>query len=1153
MSNIKKSKHNPNIEQRLATNPDVSVWVSASAGTGKTKVLTDRVLRLLLSGTKPSKILCLTFTKAAASEMALRISDQLGNWTMAGDDHLEKNLTQLLGQPPTRKIIQKSRQLFLEVLDSPSGINIQTIHAFCQSLLARFPIEAGITPHFSLMDERDTEEMLIASRENLLNESREYTNNILGSALAEITKHIHENQFLELLTEIARNKDQFIRLINRNETIDNIIKDLNKMLSVETNSTPDEIIENSWEMDIKLINDLEFAAEALSQGSETDKKNGKIIDSWIKDKAPTNEKFYLYINVFLTSSYKKKNIEIRKRLLTKKVSEDSPFVSKILEREAERLVSVLLNWRSVSIAKSTAAILTIGLSLIKNYQMQKELKALLDYDDLIQLAGKLLNERGIAPWILFKLDGGIDHILIDEAQDTSPDQWRVIEALADEFFSGLGAHETNPTIFIVGDAKQSIYSFQGADPNTFNNMRDLFSERTKASQQKLLPIDLNTSFRSTTAILSVVDSVFNNTEAFDGVRAKDNVIHHDASRDKDAGLVELWPPVEPKASDPPNAWKPPVERILGDMPQTRLAQLIASRISTMIINNEMLESKGRPIEAGDIMVLVRRRNKFVIDLVKALKELNVDVTGVDRMTLNQQLAIMDLIALGRFLLLPSDDLNLANALKSPLFGISEEKLYKISYERSGSLWESLEINKSDAELKPIYNELSSLLAIADFTPPFELFTKILNNFRGRNKLLKRLGPDILDPISEFISLTLSYEKSHVASLEGFIYWFLSGNVDIKRDLEQQKNTAVRVLTVHGAKGLQSPIVFLPDTLQVPTKSPKLFWPRDKKSQNPMILWPPRRSLYETIAEEELKAFNRSRLQEYNRLLYVAMTRAEDRLYICGWKTQKKETEGNWYDLIKKGLEPIGEKVEDSFLRNAKETETSEILRFVSPQIRKIPEFRQSLKIKNPKLPSWALEKLKVDQPIKQNLAPSRGKIKTPDSILVENQDSDLHLRMGDITHKLLQFLPDISKTNYNKTIINFLSQTSLGLNQKQQERILKEVLQLLQNQDLNDIFGPNSMAEVPLIGSIGGQTFSGQVDRLIISDNKILIIDFKTNQNPPINLREIDETYLRQIGMYQSALKSIYPNKIVECGLLWTVGPKLMMLKEEMLMGFSLH
>ncbi|MEE2761411.1 MAG: UvrD-helicase domain-containing protein, partial [Pseudomonadota bacterium] len=663
--------------QRLAADPEASVWVSASAGTGKTKVLTDRVLSLLVTvpDLEPQKILCLTFTRAAAAEMETRITDRLGRWTMDQESELKEELRELLGVDPSKAEMDRARHLFALVLDTPGGMNIQTLHAFCQSLLRRFPLEAGIAPHFTLLDERDADELLFEAEDDLLRLARRATGEPLAQALSDVTLQIGDSErFMRLITSLARARGRLRRLLQEAGGIQPLIARVRELLGISAGDSHASIAEAASKDDAFDQMGLQLCVDALAEGSKTDRERGQAIADWLAQAQRGLDLFEDYASVYLTNARLAGDIVIRKTLITKKAAEKSPGVDSILAEEASRIQSVYQAMQAVTVAECTEAIIWVGEALIEGYQNRKARRGLMDYDDLIAEAGRLLETPGIAPWVLFKLDGGIDHILIDEAQDTSPEQWRIVEAIANEYFAGESTHDGRRTVFAVGDVKQSIYSFQGADPEAFQAMRDHFGAQVPAAAEIWRDVDLNVSFRSAPAVLQAVDAVFERDEAREGVALDGTPIRHEAWRAGAGGLVELWQPVEPKESDDPPAWKPPVERVPGDVPQSRLARLLAARVAEMIGGGEILEAHGRPIRAGDIMVLVRHRTDFVDDLVRALKEADIGVAGVDRMLLTEQIAVMDLIALARVALLPNDDLNLACVLKSPLIGLEEEDL-----------------------------------------------------------------------------------------------------------------------------------------------------------------------------------------------------------------------------------------------------------------------------------------------------------------------------------------------------------------------------------------------------------------------------------------------------------------------------------------------
>ncbi|MFQ5618297.1 MAG: double-strand break repair helicase AddA [Rhodospirillales bacterium] len=1137
--------------QRRAADPEASVWVAASAGTGKTKVLTDRVLSLMLTGTRPQHILCLTFTRAAAAEMANRIAEVLGAWATAADAALEETLTGHLGRQPDDDIRRRARRLFAQVLDTPGGMNIQTIHAFCQSLLGRFPLEAGIAPHFTVLEERDAEEMLAAAREEVLARADAAADGPLARALADVTAHIHESAFSDLMGALAGARGRLRRLIDRHGTVEDTIAATRRLLGLEDGATPRSVVAAACEDQAFDALGLRLAVSALNEGTATDEKRARVLAEWLAAGADGRAAgFDAYADALLAD----RQTKVRARLITRNAAASTPGAAEILETEAGRVLRAVMERRAAVTAQATAGLLSLGDALLGAYRRQKERRAVLDYDDLILTARDLLHREGVAPWVLFKLDGGIDHILIDEAQDTNPEQWQVVAALAGEFFAGAGAREAPRTVYAVGDVKQSIYSFQRADPAAFQDMRELFAGRVPAAGQTWHEEELTISFRSTPAVLGAVDAVFARDAAADGVALDGRPITHKARRHGDGGLVEVWPPVEPRETDPPVPWKPPVERIAGDSPPTRLADLIAARIHRMVDGKEWLEARGRPIRPGDVIVLVRRRTGFVEDLVRALKRRDVEVAGVDRMVLTEQMAVMDLVALGRFLLLPEDDLTLATVLKGPLIGLDEDQLFRLAYGRKGSLWEALKHKAAeDAACAGAWRDLSALLARTDYTPPFELYTHVLGAGRGREKLIGRLGRDAEDPIAEFLDLALAFERSHTASLESFLHWLEAGAVEVKRDLEHEQRDAVRIMTVHGAKGLEAPIVFLPDTMQVPMRTPPLLWPADPAGGGELLLWPPARAWYEDVSERESARVKQRRDAEYRRLLYVAMTRAEDRLYVCGWRGRNAPPEGCWYDLVRAGLEDAGvEEADDPFLAAAAEIGDSRVLRLTSPQVtepKRADAARTEIEGLDTLLP-WARRPPPRESRPPRPLAPSRPADEEPPVRSPLGADDGARFKRGRLIHRLLQTLPDLAPAARAAAARAYLARPVHKLSRQAQAGIAAEIRAVLDHPDCRSLFGPGSRAEVPLIGEVSGHVISGQVDRLLVTAEAVSVIDFKTNRAPPESGDRVPAVYLRQMAAYREVLRRIYAGRPVRCFLLWTDGPCLMPLADGVLDGY---
>ncbi|MFT5438721.1 MAG: ATP-dependent helicase/nuclease subunit A [Alphaproteobacteria bacterium] len=1140
---IAVNRPDPGDAQRRAANPVSSVWVSASAGTGKTKVLTDRVLSLLLSGTAPHKILCLTFTRAAAAEMANRVNRSLAEWAVVKDDKLRESITDLTGAPPDDDAMARARMLFAEVLETPGGLKIQTIHAFCESLLGRFPLEANLEPHFQLMDQRTATEAQAEARDRVLARARIGGDDRLAAALAEVTAHVHEQDFLDLMGGLSSSRGAIRGLIERHGGIDGLGQAVHDRFGVDPAATVDGLSLAASDEGAFDQSGLRRAAAAMIQGSKTDQVRGQLIADWLAAAALERaQAIGAYLTVFFTQAG-----EERKKLINKDAAAIDPAAPDALSAEAGRLADLQARIRAVIVVRATVALLRLGNALLAEYERIKRERARLDYDDLILKARALLDEGRGTPWVMYKLDEGIDHVLIDEAQDTNRDQWDIVRFLTHEFFVGDGAREAARTVFAVGDPKQSIYSFQGAEPLAFANMRDLFHRNAREAGRAWDDVALDISFRSTESVLGAVDSVFAGDEARSGVVEPDAVLRHDVWRQQQAGLVELWPTVAPDDEEDLSPWTPPVVARGGNAPTIRLANVIAGRIRRWLDEGEMLKSRGRPVRPGDIMVLVRRRGPFVEALVRALKGLNVPVAGVDRMRLNDQLAIRDLIALGQFLLLPEDDLTLAVVLKGPLFGLDDEALFTLAHNRGQqTLWRALrERSSHQPDFAVAARELSELLARADFAPPFELFADVLARRKGRQKTVERLGRDANDPIDEFLAAAFEFERESAPSLQSFLHWLVAGDIEIKRDLEQAVHDEVRVMTVHGAKGLQAPIVFMPDTMQKPSQPERLLWTDDG-----MMVWLPKTGLGKSVCDQAIEESRRRRDDEYRRLLYVSMTRAEDRLYVCGWETRRTAPNGAWYHLVASAMAATAERLEFDFTLDsptsgwqgggwrlgndqAADPEPSRLEHALAPKPRALPD--------------WARQPPPPEGRPPRPLVPSRPDDDEPPLRSPAGGGRQSGFRRGILVHRVLQFLPTLAVEERGAAVRRYLARPVHDLSPDAQEALAEEVLGVVDLPEFAALFGPGSRAEVPIAGLIGSQAVSGQVDRLVVTAEEVLIVDYKTNRPPPVGPESVPRIYQRQMAVYREILRKIYPGRRVRCALLWTDAPRLMGLSDDAL------
>ncbi len=1133
--------------QIVAADPLLSVWVGANAGTGKTRVLINRILRLLLSGVPPVRILCLTFTKAAAAEMATRLNDRLGSWAVLEEAGLRNELQTLLGRQAEDGTLRIARRLFAETLDTPGGLKIRTIHSFCESLLGRFPVEANIAPHFSVIDERTAMELRHEARNRLMLIADD-DNDDLNQAFNHLAGLVDEDSFAKIMSELDSNRQRLDAMLTRHGGVSGLVDAVRARFGLGPEDNRIDLIAGA-----EGLNEpgLRRAASALDQGTATDQGRARQICLWLDDIDQRVSRFADYVSVFLRQDGEAK---AERSLMTKSAQKADPDGLSILHDEQVRLIDLQDRLKALSTVEATRALLTIGARLSAAYRDLKSARALLDYDDLVLKAGELLGDDRAA-WVHFKLDGGIDHVLVDEAQDTSPEQWRVISALAQDFFSGLGAGDDQRvlprTVFAVGDQKQSIYSFQGADPAEFAKMQTYFADRASAAGHHWRSVELSLSFRSVWTVLQVVDQVFQPVDARDGLVHDDKDIVHHSSRTGQAGLVELWPTVKPDDGPDDDPWDAPVDQLSQKSPAVRLAERIAGTIRGWLDNAETLPSTGRAISEGDIMILVRTRGQFAEEMVRQLKQRKIPVAGSDRMILLNQIAIMDLVAAGRFALLPDDDLNTATVLKSPFVGLDDDDLFDLAHRRETTLWTALRDKRNgNARYSQATKTLKHLLAAADFSPPFEFFTSLLNVDEGRKKLLGRLGPDAADAIDEFLNLCLAYERDHAPSLEGYLDWLEADETQIKRDMEHGRDQ-VRVMTVHGAKGLQSNIVFLPDTCSMPLgrQSSRLYW--DKREDDPLVFWPVVKDNEDSICRELGEQVRSEVLREYRRLLYVALTRAQDRVYVCGWESKTGRPEGCWYNLVEQALHE-SDKAKEFDLASGEPG-----LRLISPQTAPPdkPGLEELTTSRTADLPSWA-RTLPGGEPAPPDpLAPSRSDDPEPPALSPLNGDDTQRFQRGLLIHKLLESLPNVGEADRPGAARRYLALPTHNLAPSQQDEIARETLAVLDDPDLAPLFGPDSQPEVPLVGTIGTQTgarvISAQLDRLLVRDDEVMVIDYKTNRPPPVVEADVPAAYLRQMAAYRAALRKIYPGRNVRTVLLWTDGPRAMPLDDSHLDAYE--
>ncbi|MEM6901694.1 MAG: double-strand break repair helicase AddA [Pseudomonadota bacterium] len=1163
------------VQQRRAAEPGSSVWVNASAGTGKTKVLTDRVLRLLLDGVAPSKILCVTFTKAGAAEMSIRLQQRLGEWAVADQAKLDASLADLLGLDGPPEAVQRelARRLFARVLEAPGGLQIQTIHSFCTGLLRRFPIEAGVSPRFRLIEEAAADAALSQARQRVLAGANNPPEVI--AALAFLTARQNADQFAETIGALINERGRFARELRRvGGDVSALLDAVHQVMGVDRASAPDDYRQAILDDPGRDLIALRAAAADLcvdsgGKGSTPRKTAVRIGEAMAAFLAAERGDREIYLEAYRGCFFTQAGEPSAESKLCFKGHETHHDA---LKAEQARLGQLVGRWKAAKLAEASCHLLIVGHAILSAYTALKQRLGYLDFNDLILTSRDLLQADGKAAWVLYKLDQGIDHLLIDEAQDTNPEQWDIVRAIAEEFFAGLGANDSaGRSLFVVGDDKQSIFSFQRASPETFKRMRAYFEQRITEAEQSWDAIGLNQSFRTSAPVLQLVDAIFAEGHARTGVVADGEVLEHRSSRQGHAGKVWLWP-LEPAFAegeggdkvDGPQPWAlPPMAPVKTRSAKTRLADRIADQIASWIHDKSVLEPYGRAVQPGDVMILVRSRTSFPpAIMVRALQARGVAVAGADRMVLPDQLAVSDLLALAEFLLLPEDDLTLACVLKSPLIGLDDEQLARLAIGRGDdTLWQVLR-RQTDQPFAAIAAYLEGWLARVDFISPYQLFAGLLAetcpalpSATGRRAMLQRLGLDAAEPLDGFLDRCLTFERERPGSLQYFLDWLLTSAPEIKRDQEASADQ-VRIMTVHGSKGLQAPIVILPDTAQSARGDASLpLWPIEIADPGPP-LWAPSTPELVGAARDRRNAAKQRMAEEANRLLYVAMTRAADWLLVCGYGQRYEPRPTCWYRLIEAGLNRLAEHETVTTVAMA----GIEAKAYFSQQDRpaKSDKRHPSLVPHVEPIPAWATRPVASERDQDIALTPSgpgADEVSPAAASPLAEIGTSAALVRGRLVHTLLQWLPDAPKAVRQRRLMAYLTQPHHGLEPSAQEELAAEVMAILEHPEFSALFGPGSVAEVSITGrvkSADGQlvTINGQIDRLVELTDRVLIVDYKTNRPPPQRIAQVPTAYLRQLAFYSDLVGRLYGGKSVESALLWTVESRLMPIDQLALQAY---
>ncbi|WP_075997713.1 double-strand break repair helicase AddA [Salaquimonas pukyongi] len=1150
-----------------ATDPAHSIWVSANAGSGKTYLLSRRVIRLLLEGSSPSELLCLTFTKAAAAEMSNRVFGILGEWSLMNQAELSREVANLLGHSPTGKEMTRARKLFALSLDTPGGLRIQTIHAFCESLLHQFALEANVPGHFQLLDTPEQTAFIAEARQRVelaaIGQLPPAAHRPQSGALADgfqtMRAHASEEAIEQAVREVLSQAHEFRSWVEQGGgSIKSAMAPLWETENLDRDMDRSTLLEGFLSETVYSKLQLEeLAALARAKNSPRYDELADKLEIILSTTDP-GVVFDVRRQIFL-----KDKDTPRPSLVHASFLNNEPVQAELLAKEGLLVKAQYHRLRTFDVLKASQALFTVLEAMLAEYDYLKHSRGRLDFDDLITKTCNLLSREGIGAWVRYKLDYGISHVLVDEAQDTSPLQWKIIEAVTQDFFAGESSHSQTRTLFVVGDEKQSIYSFQGADIREFDQQKRQFRRRVQSAGQKATPEDsLSLSYRSVPEVLSAVDQVFSLPENARGL-GETATTRHVANRFSHSGDVIVWDMmVKPKRNEPESWLDDPSEQT-GDA-ELRLAGRIADTIDRWVMRGERLPGHDRPIRCGDVLILVRKRDRFVRAMIRKLKEKGLPTAGADRLKLTEHILTEDLLALGRFAINRIDDLSLAGVLKSPIFDFSEDELFQLAHGRKGRLlYDTLAERAAadpDSRWAPAASQIEWIIGIAGTLSVYGFYARLCAHLDLRRRYVARLGHEVEEILDGFLQAALDHDANSGLGLQAFIETLASAEPEIKREIELESDE-VRVITAHSAKGLEKPVVFLVDPggpAYSASHRPKIAWTEDDAP-----LWIAKSEHRIGLSDRFFTEAERAAEEEYRRLLYVGMTRAADRLIVCGYTSERHQSAENWHAMVKRGLEapPLDAKLNgrlEAFDDHGHPAWRWKIDHASSGKAVKPEEDAEKDLSDVTALPVWIA-------PVRQEPSPPRPlspsgvlqvlEIGEPSAPVVTGGGDGAMVR-GTVIHHLLQILPEIAPDKRTDAVRRYFAasrfRTLTGqLPREMQDKIASDIPALLQNPAMADLFGPNSRAEVEIMGKIvlsgAERTVHGKIDRLSVMEGQVIVADYKSGSQIPESPDAAPLEYLAQMALYREILKPLFPGRKIISRLIWTAGPTIMELDDPLL------
>ncbi len=1138
--------------QLRASDPGAHVWVSASAGTGKTAVLTDRMLRLMLAGSPPERLLALTFTKAAAAEMQNRLTRTLSDWLTLSDDALADQLD-AVNVPQTPAMLHRARMLFALALDVPGGLKVQTLHGFAQGLLAAFPLEAGLPPGFVALDERDTLRLKGRALTEMIVQAQATGDSRLLDDLAELAIASGEGgvkNALGVLQAHAEALQQF-------GSADAVEPAVRRWLGLADGATEQATLEFFFAPGTHDDERLQaYAAMMAAWHPNSGGKNADAARLWLAgDAAARSAGFQTLRNLFLTKTENTPKVE--RHAVAK-----FPQLRGLIDEMAQDLLAIEATLAKFAIAETAVRALRIGVAYTARYAALKRAQVAIDYDDMIARAAALLGEPGTPGWVAWKLDSRFDHILVDEAQDTNRAQWDIIRKLSEDYFDGEDARHRS--LFVVGDMKQAIFGFQGTDPQVFAAEQGQVGARAAASGRPLDSVPLDRSFRSGPAVLELVNAFMQDVGGA-ALGMNSDVPPHVANRATAGSEVVLWPVqvAQPTADEEDAADEEVAEEASKAAANRALARTLAAQIAAWLRPGDpqrlwlpartgLQGGLGRWVQPQDILLLLRTRGALMAALVAALHEARVPVAGVDRLLLTEPYAVLDLLALARFAVQPEDDLNLTCLLVSPFIGWDHETVRQLSGPRKTSLWAALG-TASDARSQAARGWLAEVLGMADRETPYRFLDTILSGpLDGRRKLLARLGSESSQAIDELLAQALAFEATHPPSLQAFLAWIEADGVVVKRDADAPSHD-VRLMTIHGAKGLEAPVVILADAANDPNTRDDGYLPVTLAGHTaavPLFHGGVKRLSGDALRLHE--AAKVAREQEELRLLYVALTRAADHLFIAGAVSAKQakklggDTDRCWHSRMQRVMQamPDVQTADCPYWKAAAaEGQASLLLQRGSwtergPDVAIVAGDPSALAIASGVDLTAAPEPSRPPRPLTPSALGRDDLADAPPTAAMR----DAAFR-GRLLHSLFERLPPVAPDRREAVALAWLR--AQGASDPQ--ALLTSAMAVIEAPEFAALFGPEALAEAPIAGVDGPLVIAGTVDRLVVTAERVQLVDFKTGVRVPSALSDVPIAYVRQLAAYRAVLAKAFPGRAIEAALLYTAEPKLILLPEKLL------